>query len=177
VNELPRLTLSWSAPEGPRTRELGAGGALVGRAEDCDVVLADRAVSRRHARIVRHGDDWWLEDLGSRAGTFLNGRPIERSARLAADDRIGIGEVVITVRPRRRPPRPYLRAVAAGTSIFRRADELLGARSLGAEPRHARLLPRGSSCNDVHQASAALARASCSSDLDWPSRRSNRRRA
>jgi serine phosphatase RsbU (regulator of sigma subunit) len=159
VNDLPRLTLSWSAPVGPRTRELGEGGALVGRAEDCDVVLADRAVSRRHARIARHGGDWWLEDLGSRAGTFLNGRPVERSARLAPNDRIGIGDVLITVAVApAEPPRPAVSGpLPPGTSIFRRADELLsGARSplAGAEDLGtlARRAARLELLNDVHQA-------------------------
>jgi len=159
VNDAPRLTLSWLAPEGPRTRELGASGALLGRAEDCDVVLADGAVSRRHARIARHGADWWLEDLGSRGGTFLNGRLVERSARLAAGDRIGIGQVLLRVEAApAEPPRPATSGpLPPGTSIFRRADELLsGARTPLAGAQDLATLARRAArlelLNDVHQA-------------------------
>jgi len=159
VNDAPRLTLSWLAPEGPRTRELGASGTLLGRAEDCDVVLADGAVSRRHARIARHGADWWLEDLGSRGGTFLNGRLVERSARLAAGDRIGIGQVLLRVEAApAEPPRPATSGpLPPGTSIFRRADELLsGARTPLAGAQDLATLARRAArlelLNDVHQA-------------------------
>ena len=46
--------------------------AIIGRSSDCDVPLDVAAVSRRHAAIVRERDDFFVEDLESRNGTFLN---------------------------------------------------------------------------------------------------------
>jgi len=47
---------------------------IIGRGEDCDVVLGERRVSRRHAQIRRLDSQYVLEDLGSRNGTYVNGR-------------------------------------------------------------------------------------------------------
>jgi pSer/pThr/pTyr-binding forkhead associated (FHA) protein len=49
---------------------------VIGRSTHCGVSLADRFLSRQHARLFREGDDWLIEDLGSRNGTFVNGRRI-----------------------------------------------------------------------------------------------------
>jgi pSer/pThr/pTyr-binding forkhead associated (FHA) protein len=50
----------------------------IGRATSCDVVLADLAVSRRHARLLCQGGELVLEDLGSSGGTWVNGARVER---------------------------------------------------------------------------------------------------
>ncbi len=45
---------------------------FVGRAQECDLCLADAVVSRRHASVARRNHEWVLTDLGSRHGTYLN---------------------------------------------------------------------------------------------------------
>jgi len=52
------------------------GEIVIGRAEDSTVRVFDEAASRKHARIVRRGEDWVAEDLGSRNGLFVNGRRV-----------------------------------------------------------------------------------------------------
>lgn len=61
----------------------------LGRHPKCDVVLDSPAVSRRHAQVVRSQKGWLLQDLGSRNGTFLNDKRIER-AYLSPGDQINI---------------------------------------------------------------------------------------
>jgi hypothetical protein len=63
---------------------------VFGRAKECDVVVADLNVSRRHAEIHVEGGGHWLVDLGSTNGTTVNGKKVKR-VQLAAGDRIGIG--------------------------------------------------------------------------------------
>ena len=63
----------------------------VGRRSDNDLVLADEHISRRHARIMRQEDDFVIEDLTSRHGTFLNGERITRAV-LKGGDRVQIGK-------------------------------------------------------------------------------------
>src|SRR5258708_8184669 len=71
----------------PRTaREVDRDLLVVGRGAECDVQLPDQRVSRRHLRVARGGDGLWAEDLGSRGGTRLNGRPLAEVARLADRD-------------------------------------------------------------------------------------------
>lgn len=48
---------------------------MMGAGPGNDLVLNDRFVSTRHARLWWDGVEWWLEDLGSRNGTSINGRP------------------------------------------------------------------------------------------------------
>lgn len=50
----------------------------IGRHPQCDLVVADPLVSRRHARIVPEGEGWVIEDLGSVNGVFLNDRRVKR---------------------------------------------------------------------------------------------------
>lgn len=61
---------------------------LIGRDEQCDLVIADRRVSRQHARISLEGDGYILTDLGSRNGTFVNGRELDQPYALQDGDEI-----------------------------------------------------------------------------------------
>jgi Protein of unknown function (DUF3662)/Inner membrane component of T3SS, cytoplasmic domain len=71
---------------------LGPGGAVIGRSRDCDVVLSDTNVSRRHAEIRPAGDAWIITDLGSTNGVRVNGRQVS-SAPLKPGDDIVVGTV------------------------------------------------------------------------------------
>lgn len=71
------------------------GENLVGRGKDCQVVLFDKRASRSHCRIFREGNYVAIEDLGSRNGTFLNGKPLTKKAILRVGDRIGIGNTLL----------------------------------------------------------------------------------
>lgn len=51
----------------------------IGRASECEIQLLDQGVSRKHARICLEGGIYFLEDLGSRSGVLLNGKPIQRT--------------------------------------------------------------------------------------------------
>lgn len=64
---------------------------VIGRDDDCALVLTDIAVSRRHARIVQEDAQFVLHDLGSGNGTFLNGLSIDVKP-LSSGDEITIGE-------------------------------------------------------------------------------------
>jgi DNA-binding response OmpR family regulator len=70
--------------------------AILGRAIECDVVITSSRVSREHARLLRDGRKWFLEDLGSTNGTFLNDERILRPVNLRDGDRIGIGDITFT---------------------------------------------------------------------------------
>lgn len=67
---------------------------LIGRAPECDVVVADRQVSRRHARVLRRLEGFYIEDLGSKNGTHLNGELLQESTLLNDGDCIQIALVL-----------------------------------------------------------------------------------
>ena len=62
----------------------------VGRKVDKDLVIADPRVSRDHAQIMQQGQEFFLEDLGSKHGTFVNGERIQRQ-KLERGDRLEFG--------------------------------------------------------------------------------------
>ncbi len=66
---------------------------IIGRAADCDIVLPVMTVSKHHARLLRQGSSWRLEDLRSRAGTQLNGTDVIGSVSLRGGDVINVGGV------------------------------------------------------------------------------------
>ncbi|TDA65674.1 MAG: FHA domain-containing protein [Clostridia bacterium] len=70
---------------------------VIGRWRSNDVVIGEEYVSGRHAAIYRRDNAYWLEDLGSTNGTYLNGRPVHRPTRLSDNDRITVGGVVLRV--------------------------------------------------------------------------------
>ena len=69
---------------------------IIGRLPDCDVVLAKPYVSRQHARVFRENGSWFVEDLGSAGGTFLNRSVLNKRATLTDGDEIGIGDLRVT---------------------------------------------------------------------------------
>lgn len=80
---------------GGRRLVVGPQGATIGRSRDCDVVISDANVSRRHAEVRPRGGAWVLADLGSTNGSRLNGRRITGPEVVQAGDEIQIGETVI----------------------------------------------------------------------------------
>ncbi len=79
------------------TRRLGRR-ILVGRAPSADVRIDDPRVSRLHARIEMRDDGVYVEDLGSRNGTLVDGVPVVTSRQLASGDEITIGTASIIFR-------------------------------------------------------------------------------
>jgi predicted component of type VI protein secretion system len=71
------------------------GGATIGRSRECDIVLSDSNVSRRHAELRPAGDGWTITDLGSTNGVRVNGRELSANEphALRAGDRLDVGTV------------------------------------------------------------------------------------
>ena len=72
--------------------------AILGRHPDCDIVLDSGAVSRQHARILRIDNAFFIEDMQSRNGTYINGKQIRDRYELSDDDRITLCDVVMLFR-------------------------------------------------------------------------------
>lgn len=76
-----------------------AGHCSLGRSADNTVVLRNERVSRRHALIHMQGaDEWWLVDLGSSNGTYVNRIRVHQPQRLRDGDQIGVGPFTLVFR-------------------------------------------------------------------------------
>ena len=73
--------------------ELASGETSIGRHPECDIVVDAGAVSRYHAKVFRQGDEFLVEDSGSRNGTFLNGQLLTAPQALQEGDRVRISDV------------------------------------------------------------------------------------
>jgi hypothetical protein len=79
-----------------RATVLGGSGATLGRSRDCEVVVSDENVSRRHAQVCASGSQWIVRDLGSTNGVKVNGRRIRDAQPLRDGDIIQLGLSEIT---------------------------------------------------------------------------------
>src|SRR5512134_3453016 len=70
---------------------------VVGRALDADLSLADPFLSRRHSRLFRVGTALFVEDLGSRNGTLLNGTPVTAPTEVRPGDVVTISGSTVTL--------------------------------------------------------------------------------
>lgn len=85
----PSLYVRRGAKAGQRLM-LALGSTVLGRHGECDVVLPDATVSRRHTEIRRGDVDVVLSDLGSLNGSYVNGQPVETAVLTDGDD-ISVG--------------------------------------------------------------------------------------
>jgi hypothetical protein len=115
VNGVLLVPRAGARPEGVLVdREL-----LIGREGDCDVVLSSVMVSRHHARVWPAGHRFGIEDLGSRNGTWINGRRIVSVSELQDGDRLIMGDVDVgfsLVEPAAGAPVPRQRASSGSDS-------------------------------------------------------------
>lgn len=130
---------------------------VVGRAMDADLTLSDPFLSRRHSRFFRTGAELFVEDLGSRNGTIVNGAAIQQATAVRPGDTVKISNTLIQVLAAAasppKPPEPE-DDFLDGT-VFRRASDLLDRQSAPAAASAAdlrRYADRLKLLNEVHQA-------------------------
>ncbi len=71
-------------------------GVVLGRSRECDVVVSDENVSRRHAEVRPHGGAWVVRDLGSTNGIRVNGTRVNGAQPLRPGDTIELGQSAVT---------------------------------------------------------------------------------
>ena len=109
--------------------ELASGQTVLGRDPFCDVILPLRSISRQHARILAERGQFYIEDLHSLNGTFVNGQRVAARSRLKDHDRIQLYETQMTFYETRPEP-----ADGFGSEDALPADAA-AARSTGAAAR------------------------------------------
>ena len=75
----------------PSTFQVTKSGATIGRGPESTIQLADLSVSRKHARITYKQGAYWLSDLGSMGGTWIDGAKLAAPRRVATGQTIDIG--------------------------------------------------------------------------------------
>lgn len=101
----------------------------IGRAPENRIVLTDSSVSRQHARLFTRDDAWWVEDLGSKNGTKVNGNLIEGPKRLKQGDGLQVGSFQLVFSSETASASARLADVAAPANMTSLPLESLGAGS------------------------------------------------
>jgi serine phosphatase RsbU (regulator of sigma subunit)/pSer/pThr/pTyr-binding forkhead associated (FHA) protein len=89
-----------NGPETNKRYELSTTPCVMGRHPECNVVIDIGAVSRHHAQIVFEGGKYFVEDLNSRNGTFLNEQPVTGKVPINHGDRVRICDTTLTFQNR-----------------------------------------------------------------------------
>lgn len=149
--------------EGDRfERELGEGDVLIGRIDECDLVLQDPYIGRQHASLHLSATSASVEDLGSANGTLVNGNRVESETALEDGDVIRLGDTELILRRVDAEPQSESipTAEAEGVTMVRPVGELLAPRPETAEAKaeHAEAVRyyarRLKLLHEVHQALA-----------------------
>ncbi|MFI5179267.1 MAG: adenylate/guanylate cyclase domain-containing protein [Vicinamibacterales bacterium] len=83
-----------------KTHDVRLGVTLVGRLSTCDVVLADSSVSRNHASLRAVEGRCFIQDAGSRFGTFVNGGRVTDEVEIQPGSQMKVGEITLTLEQR-----------------------------------------------------------------------------
>ncbi|MDO5124426.1 MAG: FHA domain-containing protein, partial [Eubacteriales bacterium] len=70
---------------------------LIGRGKGSDIVIQDPTVSRSHCVLLRRQEGWFISDIDSKGGTFVNGEEVEERRKLAVNDKIRIGSTTLVL--------------------------------------------------------------------------------
>ena len=94
----PAISISIKADQAKETkRQFSQPQIMIGRDTKCDVSLMDEALSAHHARLTHHHGQWWLEDLNSTNGTFLNREKLTTPAVVITGDHFKCGNTVFSI--------------------------------------------------------------------------------
>jgi pSer/pThr/pTyr-binding forkhead associated (FHA) protein len=95
--QVPGIELNLKVPDGWVTQRFTVPEILIGRDPACDCQLDDMTVSARHSKLTYHHNQWWVEDVGSTNGTYLNHENVTTATVLATGDDLQIGQVTLKV--------------------------------------------------------------------------------
>ena len=95
--QAPAISLLPLSIEGLDSLHFSSSMISIGRDPVCDLPLEDKTVSASHARLSYHHGHWWVEDLNSRNGTFLNDEPVSEQLVLTTGDELRCGQVAFGV--------------------------------------------------------------------------------
>jgi len=95
--QIPMLSLKPASEESLKTFHSNSAEMTVGRDPACDCCLTDKTISGQHARLSYRMAQWWVEDLQSTNGTYLNGQTVTGPLVLASEDLLRFGQISFTV--------------------------------------------------------------------------------
>lgn len=97
IRKVPPITLEFDIDGNTSKKTFLEPEIILGRNLTCDFCLEDHTVSAEHARLIFRQGQWWVEDLHSKNGTFLNQLPVNDPVVITSSDELQCGQVVIVI--------------------------------------------------------------------------------
>jgi pSer/pThr/pTyr-binding forkhead associated (FHA) protein len=97
LRRIPTIKLVNLSKKNPETYQYNTDLVSIGRDPASDCHLIDETVSANHAKLSYHHSNWWIEDLASKNGTYLNQENADEPLVLTSGDQIRCGQVVLLV--------------------------------------------------------------------------------
>ncbi len=97
ARRIPKITLVSQFGDESISSDFVVPELVLGRDQTCDLILDEKTVSAEHARLSYHHGNWWVEDLHSRNGTFLNLELLAAQAVLTSGDELQVGQVKLRI--------------------------------------------------------------------------------
>ena len=94
---IPMLTLSYERYNHQVEQSFSSSEVIIGRDPECDLSVPNSTMSARHATLSFHQNQWWIEDLHSTNGSYIEDLRIEEPMVIKDGDLIVCGEVPITI--------------------------------------------------------------------------------
>lgn len=93
----PPLLLRLQNGDQPAIYRFTSPEITIGRDSTCECSLDEPTISARHARLSYHHAQWWVEDLHSRNGSFLNDEPVRSKVVITSGDSLRCGSIVMVI--------------------------------------------------------------------------------
>lgn len=99
-SRIPAITLeiAESSIEAELPQELSLQEIIIGRDPSCEFSVSDETISSRHARLSFRQNQWWVEDLQSTNGTFLNEEQVKIPTVIISGDELRCGQILFHIR-------------------------------------------------------------------------------
>jgi len=101
----PPLTLTSLVEPNAISQRYTKAEVVLGREPGCDFPLDDQTVSSQHARLSYHHQQWWLEDLASTNGTYLNDEAVTNAVVITHGDELRLGHMGVKIEINPREPK------------------------------------------------------------------------
>ena len=92
---IPPITIT--KPEEDNALSFASPEVIIGRGKNSDYLIANDTVSARHARLSYHHNQWWVEDLNSTNGTYINDERLSLPTVVIAGDELRCGNVNLMI--------------------------------------------------------------------------------